>query len=252
MRAIGPARPSNMPSTISVAQLGARMHYAVPRILYAAGVLERLFTDATATAPWAQILNRVPEQLRPAGLTMLLGRIPKGLPLECISAFERFGWEYALRSRLALGRGQDVETEVHLWAGKKFCQLVLDKGLGQAEGVYTYNSAALELLEHTRQRGNFGILEQVIAPAQVEDSLHAAEEIANPGWESATAIRASRRELASREKSEWENADVILCPSEFVRRGIEECSGPAERCVVVPYGVDASAALCSHKQTKRH
>jgi hypothetical protein len=34
------------------AQIGAREHYAVPRVLHHAGKLERLFTDFWCTAPW--------------------------------------------------------------------------------------------------------------------------------------------------------------------------------------------------------
>jgi len=34
------------------AQIGAREHYAVPRVLHRAGKLERLYTDFWATAPW--------------------------------------------------------------------------------------------------------------------------------------------------------------------------------------------------------
>jgi hypothetical protein len=36
-----------------VAQLGARMHYAVPRIFHEAGILERLYTDSyVGNKPW--------------------------------------------------------------------------------------------------------------------------------------------------------------------------------------------------------
>src|SRR5262249_26998163 len=38
--------------------------------------------------------------------------------------------------------------------------------------------------------------------------------------------------------AEWQLADIIVCGSSFVRDGIADCGGPAERCVVVPYGVD--------------
>ena len=40
-----------------------------------------------------------------------------------------------------------------------------------------------------------------------------------------------------RERAEWQLADVILCPSEFVRRGVQKVGGPVEKCRVVPYGV---------------
>ncbi len=232
--------------TICVAQLGARMHYAVPRILHAAGMLERFFTDTTATGPWARALKAVPEQLRPMGLRRLLGRVPAGLPPGCITAFERFGWEYIWRRWRA--RGQGEMTKVHLWAGRKFCQMVLDAGLGEAAGVYTFNSAGLELLEHAKGHGLFGMMEQTIAPTQVADSLLAAEVDANPGWELPAGRHEVLGEFAAREQVEWEHADLIICGSDFVRRGIRECGGPVERCAVVPYGVDAAMQAPAPKQ----
>jgi glycosyltransferase involved in cell wall biosynthesis len=39
---------------------------------------------------------------------------------------------------------------------------------------------------------------------------------------------------------EWQLADVILCPSEYVRTSIAAVNGPVDKCQVVPYGVDSS------------
>jgi len=242
-----PARSSGVTPTICVAQLGARMHYAVPRVLHQAGMLERLFTDATATARCVRVLKAVPERLRPVGLRRLLGRVPAGVPREHVTAFERFGWEYAWRGWRA--RGQEEQTRVHLWAGGRFCQLILDVGLGEAGGVYTFNSAGLELLGQASRQGMCGVVEQTIAPAQVEDRLLAAEMEANPGWEEPAKGGRARGEFAAREQAEWECADLIVCGSEFVRRGVGECGGPVERSAVVPYGVSAAELAPEPRQT---
>jgi glycosyltransferase involved in cell wall biosynthesis len=47
-------------------------------------------------------------------------------------------------------------------------------------------------------------------------------------------------DFIQREEAEWEEANLIVCGSDFVRDGIARSGGPVERCVVVPYGVDAS------------
>jgi glycosyltransferase involved in cell wall biosynthesis len=86
------------------------------------------------------------------------------------------------------------------------------------------------------------MLEQTSAPAQVEDSLRAAEIEAHPEWEVHAIGGQSRQEFTMREQAEWESAELIFCGSDFVRRGIEECGGPVERCVVVPYGVGTDVA----------
>jgi hypothetical protein len=232
------ARSSAAPPAICVAQLGARMHYAVPRVLHAAGMLERFFTDATGTSSWARALSMIPERLRPCGLKRLLGRVPVGIPRERITAFERFGWEYAWRCWGA--RGQEEQTRVYLWAGREFCERVLQEGFGEAGGVYTFNSAGLELLEEAKRQGLLGVVEQIIAPVQIMDQLLAEEMDAHPGWERPAKGGQARGEFAAREQAEWECASLIVCGSEFVRRGIVECGGPGGRCVVVPYGVNAT------------
>jgi hypothetical protein len=39
-------------------QIGAREHYAIPRVLHRAGKLERLYTDFSASTPW-KLLGKV-------------------------------------------------------------------------------------------------------------------------------------------------------------------------------------------------
>jgi glycosyltransferase involved in cell wall biosynthesis len=130
----------------------------------------------------------------------------------------------------------------HLWAGREFCRRVLQAGLGNATGVYTFNSAGLEILEHARANGLFAIMEQTIAPAEVEDELLVAEGAIFPGWEKPRVRDSYRREFQEREHAEWASADLIVCGSEFVREGIRKCGGPVDRCRIVPYGVTTSLA----------
>ncbi len=51
--------------TIAVAMLGARLHYAVPRILHRAGLLARLFTDFHAGGRLSRLLRLLPDAWRP-------------------------------------------------------------------------------------------------------------------------------------------------------------------------------------------
>jgi glycosyltransferase involved in cell wall biosynthesis len=224
----------------AVALMGARMHYAVPRLLHESGHLERLFTDICASKGLPRILRAMPRPLQPQGLRRLLGRVPQGLPASRITAFNRFGWEYSRRRRAA--RTPAESTAVYLWAGKTFCELIIRAGIGDATGVYAFNSAGLELLRHARAMGLRTVLEQTIAPTRVESRLLAREYSIHPGWEPPPVQGVHESELADREQAEWDLADVILCGSDFVRQGIEECGGPAERCVVVPYGVKYPAS----------
>ncbi len=218
-----------------VAQLGARMHYAVPRILYGAGMLDRFYTDVCAAKGWPQVLNAVPGMLRPAGLRRLLGRVPNEVPPERITSFTGFGIEYAWRRSRA--RRREEITAAHLWAGRRFCELILRQGLRAADGVYCFNSAGLELLRAARDRGMLTVVEQTSAPVEAYDALLSLEYERFPHWEETYHDR-FRVELAAREKREWETSDLILCASEYTVRSIGQTDGPVERCVVLPYGVD--------------
>jgi len=215
------------------------MHYAVPRILESAGRLERLYTDFVALSPWPALLGAMARVNGANGaLGRMAARIPQGIPHRKITHWPAFGIEYHLRQ----GRARTPEqlTATYLWAGTEFCRRVIRHRLGNARAVYTFNSAGLELLEHARQKGLLRATEQTSAPCRVEDQLLAEEHSAWPGWGTPRQPNASRAALDARERAEWESADLIVCGSEFVRRGIAQCGGPVDRCVVVPYGVDAS------------
>ncbi len=230
-----------MSSPWVVAQLGSRMHYAVPRILHAHGMLAELCTDICATKGWPRLLAAVPARWCPAGVRRLRGRVPEGIPRQKIRAFSGFGLQYARRLRAAQTAGD--QAAVYLWAGRRFGELILRRGLANAGGVYTFNSAGLELLRHARQRGLRAVMEQTIAPREVEQRLLSEEDEHHPGWEQRVSTHGAVAEYGARERAEWGEAELILCGSEFVRATIGACGGPVERCVVVPYGVDGRFAV---------
>ena len=224
-----------------VAQLGARRHYAIPRMLFEAGMLAHFYTDICATKGWPRLLNIVPTAMQSAGIKRLLGRIPHGVPARYITTFTRFSLEYQSRRVSAKSYAEAIEASI--WSAKRFCELVLASGLHDAGGVYTFNSAGLELLTEARKRGLRAIVEQTIAPMEVENRLMQAEHGSFPGWESVPVEDTAWAEFAARERAEWAMADTILCGSEFVRDSITACGGHAEKCRVVPYGVDARFSL---------
>ena len=220
-----------------VCQLGARMHYAVPRLLAEAGMLERFYTDVYASDRLAAFMNRLPEKWRTAGLRRLMGRVATHMPQDKVWSHPTFGVIYYLRRSLT----SDLEkmSAVHLWAGNRFGRFVTRRGFGSATAVYTYNTAALEILHAARARGLFTVVEQTIAPRAIEEDLLAEEQRRYPDWEQPRTQGPAARRTAIREQQEWALADLIVCGSDFVKEGIARCGGPVEKCVVVPYGVDA-------------
>jgi glycosyltransferase involved in cell wall biosynthesis len=214
------------------------MHYAVPRVLHAAGALEMFHTDLCASKGVAQLAGLVPVRLRPDALQRIVERSPEGVPQGRITAYNSFGFEYARRLRAA--RSEEQRIGAYLWAGRVFCSKVLARGFGAADSVFGFNTAVLEILQSAKQRGLQTVMEQTIAPSGIEADLLDAERAAFPDWAEQDQPSPLRREVADREASEWDLADVILCGSGFVREGVRGCGGPADRCVVVPYGVSLS------------
>ncbi|MGQ2906104.1 MAG: glycosyltransferase family 4 protein [Neoaquamicrobium sediminum] len=226
-----------MKGTVVVSQLGARMHYAVPRIFENLGRLERLNTDICAARGWPRALGMMPRRALPASLRRLAGRVPQGIPPHKIRCFETIGLQSVIRRMMTPTIA--VDTQVALEAGRAFSRAVVAEGFGEARAFYGMSGECLEQLQAARKQGLWSAVEQVIAPRSVADRLVALETERHPGWEPAPDEVPLAGEYAQREKDEWEAADLVICASDFVRDGIAAAGGPVERCVVVPYGVDA-------------
>lgn len=224
-----------------VAQLGARRNYTVPRILYEAGILAQLYTDVFALNSVSRFLAAVPDAVQPKIVKRFLGRIPPGIPRALISSNMTFGLRY--KRRRASAESYEEAIENSLWAGQRFCELVLEEGLPGETGVYTFNSAGLELLSEARRKRTPAIMDQTIAPMEIEAELLEAEHDRYPDWESPFTDLSALAKFAARERAEWEAADRILCGSEFVKDCISYCGGPVEKCRVVPYGIEGGGPV---------
>ena len=224
---------------IAVAQLGARMHYAVPNILERGEMLDQLYTDICATKDWPRHLHTmVPREWRPSALQRLLDRVPEEVPPEKTTTFPWFGLSRALRGRTQ--RTLSEKTANYIWAGQRFGQLVT-RGLGPGvNGVYAFKTAALEILEWAHAHGCLAMVEQPNVHRPVMHELLTREHELHPNWEEEREGDRYLEKEAKREAKEWEYADLIVCPSEFVRDGIRRSGGPVEKTTVVPYGVDFS------------
>ncbi|WP_207482561.1 glycosyltransferase family 4 protein [Arenibaculum pallidiluteum] len=226
---------------VIVSQLGARMHYAVPRLLASSGMLERFYTDICGTRGWPRLLGAVPRRLQPAAVRRLAGRIPWQVPDERITSFGGIGLAFALMRMAA--RTPTQSTAAHLWAGRKLARAVAAADFGRAAGVYAYSGECLELLTAARARGLWTAVEQIIAPREIVDRLVQEEAERFPDWQPPAVADRLAGTYAARERAEWAAANLVVCGSEFVRQGVIDQGGDPRRCVVVPYGVDARFSL---------
>ena len=223
---------------VAVAMLGARRHYAVPRLLHEAGLLDRFFTDSyMGNKPWLEAgLRAVPAGMRPSAVERWLGRKDDVLPPGKVTSFERLGlWYGHARQRAGSStRAHEVAREAAL----RFNRNILKVGLGEAQVVWGFNGVALELFETSKRQGRLCVLDQTILPRALEQRLLKQEQARWPGWEQ--DVRDWSRPLAmdGREEVEWDLADAIVAGSAFVRDGLRELGVPAEKIYVIPYGVD--------------
>jgi len=222
---------------IAVAQIGARRHYAVPTLLEEAGLLEGLWTDWCAESTPLRILKRfVPCGLRPAALRRLLARRVEGVPREKIRSLPSFALKRLLRPQKRADPAGLLRNYAR--ANAEFGRRVVHRGLGEANAVYVFNAAGLEILQRAKRSGLFTILDQTAAPFEVDEILLAEERTRWPGWECQGTRPQDWKPLADRERAEWELADLVLCGSQYVRDSVRAVGGAAGRCRVVPYGVD--------------
>ena len=218
-----------------VGQLGSRMRYAVPRQLHEANRLERLFTDVAAVGAVSS-LRAIPPALRPAGLRRLLGRVPAGIPRRLIAANPWLGVQ-GVRN-IGSARSEADLYDVFLRLGKRFAERVAAEPWGAAEGLYMFNSAALESLIRAKSTGVSSAVEQTSQPFAFERARIVEETDLWPGWmATASSDSAVFGDVEARERAEWEVADLVVCGSAFVRQAVGRVGGPMEKCVVVPYGV---------------
>jgi glycosyltransferase involved in cell wall biosynthesis len=221
---------------VHVAILGARGHYAVPKLLQQSGMLGRFFTDVYAgTRPWlVNVIRAVPSRLRPNSAQRFLGRFDRGLPRSRVVSFEGMGAWYIWRRT----RARDTVSldRVFARAATSFNARIVRRGLGGAEVVYGCNGASVELFEQARDQGLRCMLEQTMVPLAVANRLLGEEAERWPGWEPGLQID-DEGPLADRERREWQLADRVIAGSQFVLGALHQCGVSEAKCRVVAYGV---------------
>ena len=227
---------------VLVAQLGARRHYVVPVALHSQGMLDRFCTDVYIRSPVVRsMLWTANRCLTSHALRQLSARYEEEIPSYQVTAFQCFGFSCKLRARLS--HTPTALTGTWLWSGRRFCELVVRRGLGSATAVYAYTSAALELFQAARKTGRVCVLDHATAPKLFEDRLVQEERRRHEGLFVPSEPDERAHEYADRQREEWNLADVILCGSNFVRCAVEAEDGPVHKTAVVPLGISPDRVL---------
>lgn len=218
---------------VLVAQLGARLHYAVPELLVRDGALTHFHTDiVSGSGPLGAV-----------GRLGVLGKAGRRYAGRTISG--------ALRSRtvehrllgvrmlagLRLARTAVDRRLVFEQTAFRFGRAVLKHGIGGAKVIYGCTAASGIVFRAGRDEGSQRVLDQFIAAQRWRDKFLADEQHDYTDWEDAADHTADDTSLYDRVEEEWELATTILCPSSFVRDSLIEAGVEAGKLRVVPYGV---------------
>jgi len=212
-------------------QIGAREHYAIPRVLHGEQKLECLYTDFWAGSIWQQASNFL-------GNSALSMRFHPDLADAAVKSFDlttlvnsAFGgktgnaYDWFLTVGADFGRG----VEDSLKRNKKI--------LWNEMIFFGYDTGFLEPARWVKSRGGKNVVCQM-DPSRFEVDLVQAEEKNWPGW--------AKRPLdvpvsfSNRRRQEWAIADLVMVNSRWSQQALIQQGVREEKIVIVPLAYEPS------------
>ena len=113
--------------------------------------------------------------------------------------------------------------------------------------VYAYEDCAERLFETARRLGLRRIYDLPIAYWETAQRLLREEARRYPEWEPTLGGTRNSEEKLARKTRELDLAEVVICPSDFVRDSLPEQTRASKKCVVAPFGSPPSMTYESHE-----
>jgi glycosyltransferase involved in cell wall biosynthesis len=233
-----PGEVDRLHPAIVVAQIGARMHYAVPELLHRVGVLKQLFTDVySGQGSWlAQVVRFIPPHFQVGALKRLVLR-KANLPGHKVTAYNGLGlfWlaEHTWRQKTYAALPEFYQRQ-----GTRFGEKIISSGsLKGASAIYGFTGSSLALFKFGKRSGLFRICEQMSAPIPERHKQYSLVAKARPNWQKNSLPNEFNHLSATIESQEWELADIILAPSPYIRTTLLEAGVDPRKIVLLPYGI---------------
>jgi glycosyltransferase involved in cell wall biosynthesis len=222
---------------VHVATLGARQHYALPKLLHRSGMLGCFYTDlyVNPASFLVRLLRQIPPKLRPRWMDRVLGRSDSELPACKVISFDAFGLWYQWQVWRA--RDSEALSRVYVRTNQSFNHRIIRKGLNGADVIYGYDGAALELFQYAKERAIPCILEQTIVPQGMVSALLKEERERWPGWEPGLRVEDEEGVFQERQKEEWRLAELIVGASSIVIESLRQYHVAEAKQRLVPYGI---------------
>jgi len=107
---------------------------------------------------------------------------------------------------------------------------------GQLKGVYAYEDGALESFQTAQAYGITTIYELPIAYGRFAQNMLQEEAQRLPAWEITLVGNNDSERKLKRKTAELEHADIIICPSHFVKQSIPAHIAEKKSIHIIPYG----------------
>jgi len=220
---------------IAVGQLGGRMYYGVPAILYRHNLLSKLYTD------W--VANKFPVNIFynafPAIRARLNSHVPP-FPPEWVSQMLATSLIKHFEKKLFHYTPSQLHTQYYYSLGTALEKSIIKDNFNRAQAIFMIGSTSALVFQEAKKRGLKTIKEQIIAPSQYTLALLQEVWEKYSDWENLDEERKVLTFWTDQQWKEWDSADYIVCGSSFVVDAMRKVGGPADKTVVIPYGVPFS------------
>jgi hypothetical protein len=213
------------------------LHYALPLALQRAGILNRVYTDWFVQPGSAEErISRLAQTAVPAARRAADRRCPD-LANERVIASR---W-LALRQRLAMRCAPGSVEARYARCSSMFARWYRRRAGSSANALMGFvRSIDPDLCATARDNGITVVVDQMIAPADVQWRAEQGQEQRWPQWQG--SHRAWDVDLVREiEQRTWTAADHVTCPSDYVRAGLLEQGVSADKISVLPYPIDTGA-----------
>lgn len=219
------------PLRFAVLQPGARLHYALPAVLQRAGMLQRFYTDFCAsTSPLRHLEHVWPRALQPAAVRRMLGR---KLPTEIPHAKVR-----EVRTAVMREKAAKIFPEPRISSAASLLALARKESFGGANAIYTLLvNEDIDACREAKKRGFKIVHEAMLSP---DIGIWLDEERQRFPRHQTSSSNDRTKAGRERDRIKYQIADLIIAPSEFVKKAVVSLGADPARVAVVPYGIDQS------------
>jgi len=155
----------------------------------------------------------------------------QGIPREKIRSFPWLQMPYMARMKFGL-RGERLEREWAWWAHETL-DAYASRHLADSNALIALSGSGLKSGRMMKRKGGIYICDRGSSHIRYQQEL-LREEYQRWGL----VFRGVDARILKKEESEYEEADGVAVPSEFVKRSFIEMGVPEEKLHKVPYGID--------------